>query len=104
MKKKELTENEEVIKDMSKLLLFWIGIIICILSIVGFFVSSEWISNSYQKSFSDYSGNDSNASSFLLNLELYFLKVAGWLKELPIWTKIIGVIWGGIIAASNHED
>jgi hypothetical protein len=104
MKNKHLSENEEVIKDMSKLFLFWLGIIICLLSVAGFFVSSEWIAKNYLKTISDYSGNDSNASSFLVEVEIFFLKVASWLKKLPIWAKIVGVVVGGIMAAANHED
>jgi hypothetical protein len=104
MKKKQHNENEEVLKDMSKLFLFWVGLIICVLSVAGFFVSSEWIVSSYQKTFLEYSGNDSNASSFLLDLELTFLKIARWLKDLPIWAKIVGVVVGGIMALANYED
>jgi hypothetical protein len=104
MKNNHLSENVEVFKDMSRLFLFWLGVIICLLSVAGFFVSSEWIANNYIKTIAEYSGDDSNASSLLLEVEIFFLKVASWLKKLPIGAKIAGVVVGGIMAAANHED
>lgn len=104
MKNNHLSENEEVFKDMSRLFLFWLGVIICLLSVAGFFVSSEWIAKNYLKTIAEYGGDDSNASSLLLEVEIFFLKVASWLKKLPIWAKIAGVVVGGIMAAANHED
>ncbi len=98
-------EYYETIKDILSDCLKWIGIVVCILSLVSFFISSEWIIKTLFEVEMEHSiMDDSDASTLIKKVEIYMLEFAFWLKELPVVAKIIGAVVGGIIWYFSIED
>jgi hypothetical protein len=92
---------EDIYNDFKK----WIGILICGLSVIGFFISSDNISDFFWETLSiNQTQGDSNASEFLVVIILFLVSVLVWLKKLPIAAKIIGFIVGGIIWLIYADD
>jgi hypothetical protein len=100
----ELSSNENILKEISSYLFKWIGIIICFLCALGFFISSEWLVTESIKTHTEYLNNDSNASGFLYQFELLMIDIAVWLKKLPAGAKIVGIITGGILWLVHSDE
>ena len=95
----DLKENLQVTHILLKQLFFWIAFIVCALCIFAFFASTDWINSTL-----DFKKNDSDAGSLLNELASYLLNFAMWLKELPVWLKIVGASAGGAIAFFSYKD
>ena len=104
MQQKNKDENAAVFNDIKRQIYFWLGILIALICIGGFFLSSDWINDTYRSTMSELDNNDSDIGNILTQLTGYLLDFAIWLKALPVWTKIIGIIVGGAIAILNHDD
>jgi hypothetical protein len=101
-----MTQNKETGSEF----LFWVGLITLVLSLTGLFASSQWISELSNEMFADLSrmgSDDSDFSSFagtiLFWTEFYIIKLIFWLKSLPVWSKVAGVIAGGWLSLSNLD-
>jgi hypothetical protein len=97
--KNEVAEKINVTRIYLKQLFFWIGVIVCLLSLFAFFASTDWLKSSL-----DFKDNDSDASSLLNEVASYLLTFALKLKNLPIWFKIAGALGGGAIALFTYKD
>jgi hypothetical protein len=97
------TQND-ISKEISNYFIKWIGIVICILSLVGFFISSDSILKLIFEMEADHKINDSNAGAFLYSIELFLLNLLIWLKKLPVAAKIVGIIIGGLLWFTHNED
>jgi hypothetical protein len=102
-KNNDAQENAQVFKAIRRYILFGAGILLAAICIGGMFLSSDWINETYRSSLSDLNNNDSDAGSFLTGLTSYLLDFAIWLKELPVWGKMIGAIVGGALVFFNHD-
>jgi hypothetical protein len=95
---KPLVNNSEDTKvEITNYFLKWIGIIICTLSVVSFFISSEWALNFLIENKIEFGQNDSDVNRLFANLSANIVVFALWLKKLPIIIKIIGIISGGVL-------
>ena len=101
-----LIENsdEADVKEISSYFLKWIGIVICVLAVVSFFLDSESLTKMILQSEVDQRLNDSSASNFLHTVEFFIIDVLIWLKKLPIAAKVTGLIVGGIIWFMNDDE
>ncbi len=101
-----LIENsdEADVKEISSYFLKWIGIVICVLAVVSFFLDSESLTKMILQSEVDQRLNDSSASNFLHMVEFFIIDVLIWLKKLPIAAKVTGLIVGGIIWFMNDDE
>ena len=96
--------GEDTLRAISSYILMWIGIVMCVLCAAGFFVSTDWLLTQAINASSEYQNNDSDAASLLFKIEMIMLDVALWLKNLPVATKVIGIIIGGLLWFSNSDD
>lgn len=101
-----LIENsdEAAVKEISSYFLKWIGIVVCVLAVVSFFIDSESLTKMILQSDVDHRLNDSSASNFLQTVEFFIIDVLIWLKKIPIAAKVAGLIVGGIIWFMNDDD
>ena len=101
-----LIENsdEAAVKEISSYFLKWIGIVVCVLAVVSFFIDSESLTKMILQSDVDHRLNDSSASNFLQTVEFFIIDVLIWLKKLPIAAKVTGLIVGGIIWFMNNDE
>jgi hypothetical protein len=99
-----ISQDENIEKEISSYLLMWLGIVICILCAVGFFISSEWLITQSINTSNEYRNDDSNAGNFLYQIEIIMIDIAIWLKNLPVVAKIIGVIVGLILWFTNSNE
>jgi hypothetical protein len=97
------SDLEEVSNEISNLFLKWLGVIICVLSLVGFFVSTEWAVKFIIEHELEFGTNDSEASKLIYLIGVKLVETALWLKKLPVIVKIIGVISGGILWLKYNE-
>jgi hypothetical protein len=102
--KNDAGSDENIVNEISSYLLMWLGIVICILCAVGFFISSEWLLTQSINTSYKYRNDDSDAGNFLYQVEIIMLNIAIWLKNLPVVAKIIGVIVGGILWFTNSDE
>ena len=101
---KKQNETEETIKKISSYFLKWVGIVMCILCAVSFFITTEWVLKTLMETEREFRISDSDASKFFYYFQLYILEFAIWLKKLPLIIKIIGFIVGILICVSNTDD
>jgi hypothetical protein len=100
----KIIETDSTIKIIGLYLLFWVGVIILSLSLIGFFINSISIIEQSNTVIKTYADDDSNASSFLFWVEVNLINIAVWLKELSLGVKIGGAILGAIICAATYND
>jgi hypothetical protein len=101
---KYTNEKAEVYNEIKRQVFFWSGILIAAICISGLFVSSDWIKDTYHSTMSELDNNDSDAGNILTEALSYILDFAIWLKELPIWIKILGAFGGGAIVFFTYKD
>jgi hypothetical protein len=96
-------QDVNTFKEITNYLLMWIGIVLCFLSAVGFFVSTEWAVKFIIEHELEFGTNDSEASKLIYLIGVKLVETALWLKKLPVIVKIIGVISGGILWLKYNE-
>lgn len=96
--------EENIAKEITSYIFKWIGIVVCVLSIGSIFISTEWILSIILESEKDFGQDDSDAGVFLKKIGYLIAELGWWLKNLPIYVKISGIVFGGIIWLSNNED
>jgi hypothetical protein len=99
----QYSETEETIKQIRKYLLMWLGIIVCGLCALSFFITTKGLMSILTQSELDFGSSDSDVSVLLHNIELNILKFGIWLKSLPLINKVIGFVLGGIIWFLNKD-
>lgn len=67
-------------------------------------MSTGWLLTQAINASSEFQNNDSDAANLLFKIEMIMLDVALWLKNLPVATKVIGIIVGGLLWFSNSDD
>lgn len=97
-------DQDETVKEIASYFLKWIGIVVCALCAVSFFINSEWVAKQILETQMNYSNDDSDASNLLYKIEIFMIDTAIWLKKLPTTIKIIGLVLGGLLWFSNSED
>ena len=97
------SEQDETVKEISKYLMMWVGIVVCVLSIVSFFLSTETLVRLLLETELEHVGDDSDASGLIYNVEIKLLELGIWLKGLPIAAKISGTVLGGLLWFSNAD-
>jgi hypothetical protein len=97
-------QEENISREITNYIFKWIGIVVCVLSALSIFVTTEWIVSIILESEMEFGQDDSDASAFLKNIGYIMAKIGLWLKKLPIYAKISGIVIGGIIWFSNTED
>lgn len=103
MNKQQQVENEDVLKQIFSYFAMWVGIVICVLSALSFFISTETMLRWLLEAEIEHQGNDSDASTILYNLQIKLLELGIWLKDLPLAAKIGGVVVGGLLWFSNAD-
>jgi len=101
---KEKEEFDELMKLITRVIFKWIGIVVCVLSICSIFISTEWILSGILEIEKDFGQVDSDAGVLLKKIGYLIAEFMLWLKNLPIYVKISGIIFGGIIWLSNNDD
>lgn len=97
------SEQDETVKEISKYLMMWVGIVVCVLSVVSFFLSTETLLRLLLETELEHVGDDSDASSLIYNIEMKLLELGIWLKGLPLAAKISGTVLGGLLWFSNAD-
>ena len=97
------SEQDETVKEISKYLMMWVGIVVCVLSVVSFFLSTETQVRLLLETELEHVGDDSDASSLIYNIEIKLLELGIWLKGLPLAAKISGTVLGGLLWFSNAD-
>jgi hypothetical protein len=97
------SEQDETVKEISKYLMMWVGIVVCVLSVVSFFLSTETLVRLLLETELEHVGDDSDASSLIYNIEIKLLELGIWLKGLPLAAKISGTVLGGLLWFSNAD-
>jgi hypothetical protein len=103
-KKNDQGEYDEVLNDIKRFALLFGGGLLCAFCIGGLFISSDWINDTYHNTMSELNNNDSDIVNILTEALSYILDFAIWLKDLPVWTKIIGALCGGTIVLITYYD
>jgi hypothetical protein len=97
-------QDVNTFKEITNYLLMWIGIVVCVLSAVSLFISTEWAINFLIENEIEFGNNDSDVNILFTKIGYKMVEFGLWLKKLPIYIKIIGIISGVIIWFSYHED
>ena len=97
-------KEDNVVRGIYNYYIKWLGIIICSLCVFSFFVSTNWIITLIKETNQEYGRTDSDASKFLYTIGIYIAEFGYWLKKLPIFIKVIGIVVGGIIWVTHNED
>lgn len=97
-------QEENIAKEIFSYIFKWIGIVVCVLSICSIFISTEWILSGILEIEKDFGQVDSDAGVLLKKIGYLIAEFMLWLKNLPIYVKISGIIFGGIIWLSNNDD
>jgi len=96
-------KTEDVFKQASSYFTMWIGVVVCALCAVSFFISTESLVKWVVETEIEHRGDDSDASVLIYNAKMLMLDLGLWLKNLPTVAKIAGVIVGGILWFSNAD-
>jgi hypothetical protein len=104
MAQKKVHNEENTYQEISNYFIKWLGIVVCVLSLIGLFINSESILNLIFEMERDHRLNDSNAGEILYSIELFMLNLLIWLKKLPIVAKVIGAIIGGLLWFTHNEE
>jgi hypothetical protein len=96
--------QDDTVKEITSYFLKWIGIVVCILCAVSFFINSEWVAKQIIETQMTYSNDDSEAANLLYKMEVFMIDAAIWLKKLPTSLKVTGLVLGGLLWFSNSED
>ena len=98
-------QNQDgTVKEITSYFLKCIGIVVCVLCAVSFFINSEWAAKQILETQMNYSNDDSEAANLLYKIEVFMIDTAIWLKKLPISLKITGLVLGGLLWFSNSDD
>jgi len=97
-------QEENIAKEITSYIFKWIGIVVCVLSICSIFISTEWILSIILESKKDFGLDDSDAGVLLKKILYSIAKLGLWLKNLPIYVKISGIVFGGIIWLANNNN
>lgn len=103
MKSNDQAEIDETIKQIGSHLAMWVGIVVCVVSVIAMFLSTETLAKQLIETEMSYANNDSDAATFLHTLEMTLIEFGVWLKKLPIGAKIAGIVVGGILWISNAD-
>ena len=106
MENPTIDDVKEIANDVGLTFIIWFGVILIVLGATGLFISSTYIIELQATTIETYVGDDSDISILLFTVELYFVQILAWLKELPVGVKIGGIIIGLIltIIASHDND
>ena len=100
-----MRQNQDgTVKEITSYFLKWIGIVVCVLCAVSFFINSEWVAKQILETQMNYSNDDSEAANLLYKMEVFMIDTAIWLKKLPTSLKITGLVLGGLLWFSNSVD
>jgi hypothetical protein len=98
------TNDDDTFREIRNYFFKWIGIVVCLLAAIGFFLNSESLTKMILESDLNHRLNDSSASDFLYTIESFIIDMLIWLKKLPIAAKVTGFIVGGIIWLMNNDE
>jgi hypothetical protein len=97
-------ENDNTINEIIRDFFKWIGICLCALSAIGFFINSSDIEEMIRETIHDYISDDSDAAKFLFKVQMKLSFFLGWLKSRPVVVKILSFALGLYMWLSNSED
>jgi hypothetical protein len=100
----KIIETESTVKIIGVFLLFWVGVIILSLSLIGLFIDSTSIIKMSNDVVEINFGNDSDSTHFLVVVLVNIVHLLVWLKELTLGIKIGGVIVGALICYTTYEE
>ena len=103
MAQKKIHTEENTYQEISNYFIKWLGIVVCVLSLIGLFINSESILKLYYEA-QEFRNDDSNIAQLLFSITSLILKVLVKLKKLPIAAKVIGLILGGILWITHNDD
>lgn len=100
----KIIETDSTVKIIGVYLLFWVGVIILSLSLIGLFIDSTSIIKMSNEVVEINFENDADTTHFLVVVLVNIVHLLVWLKELTLGIKLGGVIVGALICYATYEE